>query len=303
MEITEYLDDMRKIVDRALDEYLQPKADIPKTLNEAMRYSVFAGGKRLRPILCIASGEVVGVEEEAILPVACAIEFIHTYSLIHDDLPAIDNDDYRRGKLSNHKVFGEDIAIVAGDGLLTYAFEVISSSYSDRKVKPEVALRLVQEISIAAGIAGMVAGQVVDIESMGEEPDKNILKYIHAHKTGAMITASVRAGAIVADATAQELAALTNYAKNLGLAFQIVDDLLDVIGDRERLGKTAGKDAEQQKMTYVSLYGVEKASQMARETMNQAQKALQIFGIKAEVLNRLADYVIDRQFQYASRYV
>lgn len=296
MEITTYLDDMRKMVERALDEYLQPKADVPKILNEAMRYSVFAGGKRLRPILCVASGEVVGGETEIILPVACAIELIHTYSLIHDDLPAIDNDDYRRGKPSNHKIFGEDIAIVAGDGLQTYAFEVISSCYSDGKVRAEVALRLVQEVSTAAGITGMVAGQVVDIKSMGKEPDNNVLQYIHTHKTGAMITASVRAGAIVADATAQELRALTNYAKNLGMAFQIVDDLLDATGDRKKLGKTVGKDAKQRKMTYVSLYGVESARQMARETINQAQKALQMFGTNAEVLKRLAGYIVDREF-------
>ncbi|MFA5014647.1 MAG: polyprenyl synthetase family protein [Actinomycetota bacterium] len=294
MDIAKYLEDMKNMVNIALDEYLRPKADIPKILIEAMRYSVLAGGKRLRPILCLASGQVLGGRIETILPVACAIELIHTYSLIHDDLPAIDNDDFRRGKLSNHKMFGEDMAIAAGDCLLTYAFELISSSYTDGKVRPELALRLVQEISTAAGITGMVAGQVVDIKSTSKELDKNVLQYIHTHKTGALITASVRTGAMVAGATAQELEALTNYAKNIGLAFQIVDDLLDVVGDKKKLGKTVGKDSEQKKMTYVSVYGARKADQIARQKIAAANNSLSQFK-EPDLLIQIADFIVKRQ--------
>jgi geranylgeranyl diphosphate synthase type II len=296
MEITRYLSTKKALVDRALDGYLQTCPDLPPLLLEAMRYSVFAGGKRLRPILALAAGEAVGGGSEPILPAACAIELIHTCALIHDDLPALDDDEYRRGKLTNHKVFGEDIAIVAGDGLLTFAFELLSTAYGNGLVSPTVALCLVREIATAAGTRGMVAGQVVDLQSEGEEPNAETLRYIHRHKTGDMITVSVRVGAIVAGANEAQLAALTEYARNLGLAFQISDDVLDVIGDREKLGKTVGKDANQKKMTYVALYGLDAARKMVHGRVERAKAALA--GLngdgRAGSLLSLADFVVSR---------
>jgi geranylgeranyl diphosphate synthase type II len=294
MEITTYLATRKALVDRALDGYLQVYPDLPPLLLEAMRYSVFAGGKRLRPILALAAGEAVGRGLEPILPAACALELIHTYSLIHDDLPALDNDDYRRGKLTNHKVYGEDIALVAGDGLLTYAFELLSTAYGNGLVSPVVALHLVREIATAAGTRGMVAGQIADLQSEGAEPDLETLRYIHRHKTGDMITVSARVGAIVSGANEAQLAALTEYACNLGLAFQIVDDILDVVGDRKKLGKTVGKDAAQKKMTFVALYGLDAAGKMMHETVEKAKSALAGFNGKAEVLRSLADFVVSR---------
>jgi geranylgeranyl diphosphate synthase type II len=294
MEITTYLSKKKTLIDEALDGYLQACPGLPGLLLEAMRYSVFAGGKRLRPILALAAGEAVGGDSEPILPAACAIELIHTYSLIHDDLPALDNDDYRRGKLTNHKVFGEDIALVAGDGLLTHAFELLSTAYGNGLVSLTVALRLVREIATAAGTRGMVAGQVVDLQSEGEEPNPETLRYIHRHKTGDMITVSVRAGAIISGASGAQLAALTEYARNLGLAFQISDDILDVVGDRKKLGKTVGKDAAQKKMTFVVLYGLDAARMMMHETVEKAKSALVGFNGKAEVLWSLADFVASR---------
>jgi geranylgeranyl diphosphate synthase type II len=294
MEITTYLATRKALVDRALDGYLQACPDLPPLLLEAMRYSVFAGGKRLRPILALAAGEAVGGGLEPILPAACALELIHTCSLIHDDLPALDNDDYRRGKLTNHKVFGEDIALVAGDGLLTYAFELLSTAYGNGAISPTVALRLAREIATAAGTRGMVAGQIVDLQSEGEKPNAETLRYIHRHKTGDMITVSARVGAIVSGANEAQLAALTEYARNLGLAFQIVDDILDVVGDRKKLGKTVGKDADQRKMTYVALYGLDAARKMVHETVEKAKSALVGFNGKAEVLWSLADFVASR---------
>jgi geranylgeranyl diphosphate synthase type II len=296
MEITTYLSKKKALIDKALDGYLQACPGLPGPLLEAMRYSVFAGGKRLRPILALAAGEAVGGDPEPILPAACAIELIHTYSLIHDDLPALDNDDYRRGKLTNHKAFGEDIAIVAGDGLLTYAFELLSTAYGNGLVSLAVALRLVREIATAAGIRGMVAGQVVDLQSEGEEPCAETLEYIHRHKTGDMITASVRVGAIIAGADKSQLTALTEYARDFGWAFQIIDDILDVVGDRRKLGKSAGKDAAQGKMTYVALYGLDEARNMVYEMVERAKAALAGLDGNGQVapLLLLADFVVSR---------
>jgi geranylgeranyl diphosphate synthase type II len=296
MEITTYLSEKKALVDEALDGYLQARPGLPGLLLEAMRYSVFAGGKRLRPILALAAGEAVGGAPEPILPAACAIELIHTFSLIHDDLPALDNDDYRRGKLTNHKVFGEDIAIIAGDGLLTYAFELLSTAYGNGSVSLTVALRLIREIATATSIGGMVAGQVVDLQSEGEEPSAETLEYIHRHKTGDMIAASVRVGAIIAGANESQLTALTEYARDLGLAFQIADDILDVVGDRKKLGKSIGKDADQEKMTYVALYGLEAARKMMHETVERAKAALAGLDGNGQVapLLSLADFVASR---------
>jgi geranylgeranyl diphosphate synthase type II len=296
MEITTYLSTKKSLIDKALDGYLQAGPDLPSLLLEAMRYSVFAGGKRLRPILALAAGEAVGGNLESILPAACAIELIHTYSLIHDDLPTLDNDDYRRGKLTSHKVFGEDIALVAGDGLLTYAFELLSTAYGSGLVSPAVALRLIREVAVAAGIRGMVAGQVVDLQSEGEEPNVETLRYIHRHKTGDMITVSVRVGAIIAGASEVQLATLTECARNLGLAFQIIDDVLDVVGDRKRLGKTVGKDADQKKMTYVALYGLDEARKMVHKIVERAKAGLAGLNGNGRIdpLLSLADFVVNR---------
>jgi len=294
IEITAYLSAKKALVDKALDGYLQARSDLPPMLLEAMRYSVFAGGKRLRPILALAAGEAVGGDPEPILPAACAIELIHTCALIHDDLPALDGDNYRRGKLTNHKVFGEDIAIVAGDGLLTYAFELLGTVYGNGIVGPAVALRLVLEIAAAAGITGMVAGQVLDLRSEGEKPNAEMLRCIHRQKTGDMITVSTRVGAIVSGANKAQLTALTEYACNLGLAFQISDDVLDVVGDRKKLGKTVGKDADQKKMTYVALYGLEEARTMAHETVERAKAALAGLDGRVDPLRLLADFVVSR---------
>ena len=294
MEITTYLSTKKALIDEALDGHLQACPDLPGLLLEAMRYSVFAGGKRLRPILALAAGEAVGGDMEPILPAACSIELIHTCALIHDDLPILDDDDYRRGKPANHKVFGEDIALVAGDGLLTCAFELLSRAYGDGLVSPTVALRLVGEVATAAGIRGMVAGQVVDLQSAGKKPNAETLSYIHRHKTGDMITVSVRVGAIIAGANEAQLARLTEYGRNLGLAFQISDDLLDVIGDRRKMGKTVGKDASQKKMTYVALYGLDAARRMMYETVEKAKSALVGLNGEGAALRSLADFVVSR---------
>ena len=295
METKTYLNDMRNMVDKALDDYLQPKAEVPKILNEAMRYSIFAGGKRFRSILCLAAYEIVGGNSlQAICPVACALECIHTYSLIHDDLPAVDNDDYRRGKLSNHKVYGDAIAIWAGDGLLTYAFELLSGMSQNNRNSPRIVCQIINEIADAAGISGILGGQVVDLQSEGKTSDEPTLEYIHRHKTAALIKVSVRAGALFGDADEVQLDALSIYGANLGLAFQIVDDLLDVIGDAKLLGKKTGHDAGQQKMTYLSLIGVEGARVLAKKKISIAKNVLTIFD-KPELLKHLADFVVNRK--------
>jgi len=283
------------MIDKALEDYLQPKEEIPNILNEAMRYSVFAGGKRFRSILCLAAYEIVGGNSlQAIYPIACALECIHTYSLIHDDLPAMDNDDYRRGKLSNHKVYGDAIAILAGDGLLTYAFELMSGMLQNDRNPPRIVCRIINEVSDAAGISGMVGGQVVDLQSEEKTADESTLEYIHRHKTAALIKVSVRAGALFGDADEAQLKALTIYGENLGLAFQIMDDLLDVTGDSKLLGKKTGHDAEQQKMTYVSLFGVEGTRVLAKKKISIAKNSLNTFN-KPEVLRYLADFVGNRK--------
>jgi len=294
MDIVSYLQERKELVNKALDAYLQGREDLPPRLLEAMRYSVFAGGKRIRPILALAAGEAVGGDIEAIMPAACALEFIHTASLIHDDLPALDDDDYRRGKPANHRVFGEAIAIVAADALMIYAFELMSSVYSNGLLPAEVALQVMREVAAAAGPTGIMAGEVTDLLSSGESADPALLRFIHEHKTAAMIIAPVRVGGIVAGANEEQLAALTDYGRHLGLGFQIVDDLLDATGDRHSLGKTAGKDQRQKKLTYVALYGVEEARKLAVQAIRRAQDALLPLGERAEPLRLLGDFVLYR---------
>jgi len=261
-------------------------------LNESMYYSLSGGGKRIRPVLALASAEAVGGNPETILRAAVALELIHTYSLIHDDLPAMDNDDYRRGRLSNHKVFGEAQAILAGDALLTYAFELLADSHLGQ---PERQLRIIREVAVAAGKEGMVGGQVADVAGEGKSLTLNEIEEIHKAKTGALLTVSARLGGILAGGTEAEVEALTNYAKAVGLAFQIKDDILDIVGDSETLGKPAGSDLRQGKSTYVSLLGLEGAGQQLHDQILKAQSALEIFNERAIFLNQLALYIKERK--------
>ncbi|GAB6156905.1 polyprenyl synthetase family protein [Desulfotomaculum varum] len=292
MSFQEQLTAWARQVDEALHNYLPPADAYPAVLHEAMRYSVFAGGKRLRPILVLAAARAVGGSTDKIMPVACALELIHTYSLVHDDLPAMDNDDYRRGRPTNHKVYGEAVAILVGDALLTLAFELVARCGEDY---PAAAVNQVtQEIAQAAGCRGLIGGQVVDLLSENKQIESSVLEYIHRHKTGALFRAAVRAGAILGGAGEAQLAALTTYAEQMGLAFQIKDDLLDIEGDEAKIGKPVGSDIKNQKVTYPSLYGLDKARSMADEAAREAVAALNIFGSEAEFLRLMMHFIINR---------
>ena len=293
-DLKSYLEERRALVDEALDRVLPPETAPPPSLHRAMRYSVQAGGKRLRPILVIAGAEAVGGAPSLVMETACAMEMIHTYSLIHDDLPAMDNDDYRRGMLTNHKVFGEAIAILAGDALLTLAFKLIALNGA-RTGDARIIAALVTDIADAAGTDGMVGGQVVDIESEGKAVSADTLDYIHTHKTAALIRASLCAGALLARADAAQLAAMHACGEALGLAFQIVDDILDVEASSEELGKTAGKDAQQQKATYPAFHGLEASRVKARMLIDQAKHAVAPLGDRAEPIRALADFICNRR--------
>jgi geranylgeranyl diphosphate synthase type II len=285
-------------VDSALEKYLPKREELTLNLHKAMEHSLFAGGKRIRPILSIASFEAAGGKGERILPFACALEMIHTYSLIHDDLPAIDNDDYRRGKPTSHKVFGEAIAILAGDGLLTEAFRLMANRPGKDPSSSDDALvlDLINEVAHAAGVLGMVGGQVVDVESEGKTVDLPTVQYIHTHKTGAMILASVRVGAKLGGAKEPLLKALTRYGESLGLAFQIADDVLNVEGQAALMGKQAGSDLAKGKATYPSVLGVEESKRRSRELVEMAQDALKSVGPEADPLREIARFVIAREF-------
>jgi geranylgeranyl diphosphate synthase, type II len=293
--MTDYLARRKAQIDGAL-EGLIPGAEIyPPAIFQAVRYSLFAGGKRLRPILCLAAAEAIGGEGEAVLPVACAIEMIHTYSLIHDDLPAMDDDDYRRGRLTSHKVFGEDIAILAGDALLTEAFQIMTRREQMPGIPPERLLDVAREIAAAAGWFGMVGGQILDVQSAGKGVDLETLHAIHRMKTGAMIRVSLRAGAILAGASEGSLTALTDYGERIGLAFQIADDILNVEGDRTLLGKGTGSDAARGKVTFPALMGIEPSRARAQELVAGAVAALSLFDGRAEPLRGIARYVLARK--------
>ena len=260
-----------------------------------MRYSLFAGGKRLRPILCIAGAETLGGSGREVLPVACALELIHTYSLIHDDLPMMDDDDLRRGKPTNHKVFGEPIALLAGDGLLTEAFSLMTSADISGKISPQILLRAISLISRAAGYDGMVGGQAVDIQWEGKRADLPVVKFMHIHKTGALITASVASGAILGGADESQIEAITSYGEKIGLAFQISDDILDIEGDSKTMGKKAGADEQKGKMTYPVVLGLNESKRIQSELVETAVQDLQEFGSRAEPLRQIARYIIERK--------
>jgi geranylgeranyl diphosphate synthase type II len=291
--LQEYLAGQVKVMDRVLDEWVPAETVAPESIHRAMRYSLFAGGKRIRPILAVAAARAICDDAVGIENAAGALELIHTYSLIHDDLPALDNDDLRRGRPTCHKMFGEALAILAGDALLTLAFEVLSRLPG---VVAERRIWLVEELSRAAGtVGGMIAGQVHDIEGERQAPSALLLESIHRAKTGALLRASVRMGAIYAGASAEELTALSEYGEHAGLAFQIVDDVLDVEGSSEALGKTAGKDEAQQKITFPAVYGLERSRRMAEEERLAAHAALARFGERAERLRQIADFIVKRK--------
>ena len=295
MEIRHYLNEQRQVVDLALEKYmLKPQGPFARHI-ESMRYSLFVGGKRLRPILCLAAADTIDpgcTAREKLLPVACALECIHTYSLIHDDLPAMDNDDLRRGKPTNHRLYGEAGAILAGDGLLTWAFDLLTGP--DSVLPPESLLQITHLIARAAGSLGMVGGQALDIAYENKEFPFELLQTIHRSKTGALLTCAVQAGAVGAGATPEETEAMVHYGDRIGLAFQIVDDLLDVTASTEQLGKTAGGDAKKGKATYPAYFGVEKSRKMALEAVTAAKDALGGFQEKAAPLLAIADYIYAR---------
>lgn len=290
-DLSAYLTQQAVLVEAALDRSLP--LTYPEKIYEAMRYSLLAGGKRLRPILCLASCTLMGGSVEMAMPTACALEMIHTMSLIHDDLPAMDNDDYRRGKPTNHKVYGEDIAILAGDGLLSYAFEFIATQ--TQNVPAERVLQVIARLGRAVGAAGLVGGQVVDLESEGK-PDISLetLNFIHTHKTGALLEACVVCGGVLAGSSESDLQRLSRYAENIGLAFQIVDDILDITATAEELGKTAGKDLQAQKATFPSLWGLEESRRQAKQLIDAAKAELEPFGERAIPLSAIADFIISR---------
>ncbi|MFO7899471.1 MAG: polyprenyl synthetase family protein [Planctomycetota bacterium] len=284
------LDDLRRMVERRLDVWLPAADEPPERLHAAMRYSLFAGGKRVRPILCLLACRAVGGADEQALPPACAIECVHTYSLIHDDLPAMDDDDVRRGKPSCHRKFDAATAILAGDALLTLAFGIVAEQTPD----PEVARLLTAEIAAAAGWAGMVGGQMADLLAEGAGPDEEALHFIHERKTGALIRASVRTGALAGGAGKAELAALSAYACRVGLAFQIADDILDETATTEKLGKTAGKDKDAGKLTFPAVYGLDESRARGRRIADEAKRAVAGLGRAAEPLQDLAEFIVAR---------
>ncbi|MEJ2137527.1 MAG: polyprenyl synthetase family protein [Desulfofustis sp.] len=294
MNIKDYLQNRSALVDRALERWMPGEEVLPRSLHQAMRYSVFAGGKRLRPILMIAACESIGGHAGQVLHAACAMEMIHTYSLIHDDLPAMDDDDFRRGRPTNHKVYGEATAILAGDALLTEAFRILADAEANRSVPPATVIKVIELVARYAGSQGMVGGQVVDMESEGKEIDFPTLEYIHTHKTGGLILASVQVGALLGGANDSQVAAIKRFGGAAGLAFQIADDILDVVGDQQHLGKNVGSDQARGKATYPAQLGLDEARQRADELCGIAISALAPLGQSAEILQELARYIVNR---------
>jgi geranylgeranyl diphosphate synthase type II len=295
MDLKSYLAEKRALIDETLKGFMPEPEGPTSELIRAMDYSLFAGGKRLRPILCMAGAEAVGGEGRDALPVACALEMIHTYSLIHDDLPAMDNDDMRRGKPTSHKVFGEALAILAGDGLLTEAFNLLIRSDLPEKIGTARFKEVIALISLAAGHRGIVGGQAVDVMMEGKEVDSSVVDFIHNHKTGALISASVSSGAILGGGSRQELDEIASYGNKIGLAFQISDDILNIEGDSEEMGKKAGSDKQKRKNTYPSVYGMERSKVILKESVDAAINSLKQFGNSADPLRQIAEYIIERK--------
>jgi geranylgeranyl diphosphate synthase, type II len=291
-DLPAFLTARTEAVNRALDRFLPSEKTRPATIHRAMRYSLFAGGKRMRPALCFAAAEACGGRSAAALPLACAVECIHTYSLIHDDLPAMDNDDFRRGKPTNHKVFSEGVAILAGEALLTQAFEIAAQCKKFPRYPHD---KIILEIAKAAGSLQLIAGQVADLEGEGKKLSEAELKFIHERKTSALLCCSVRLGGMSANCTPAQLRALTDFGYHVGLAFQVIDDILDVTQTSEQLGKTAGKDVALQKATYPAIVGLEKSRQIAAQLTARAFAALTIFKGKAVALEALAEFLLKRE--------
>lgn len=295
MEFKKTLKEKTNYIEKLLKEYMPKEEGYQKTVIEAMNYSLSAGGKRLRPILTLEACRAVSGKEEDAIPFAMAIEMIHTYSLIHDDLPALDNDDLRRGRPTNHKVYGEAMAILAGDSLLNYSFEVMLKN-SINKEDPNKYLKAINEIAKTSGIYGMIGGQVVDVESENITIEKEKLDFIHLNKTAAIMIGCMRAGAIIGGASEEKLKQITTYGKNIGLAFQIVDDILDIIGDESKLGKNVGSDIENNKSTYPSLLGLEKSKEIANNLIDEAKQNIKGLCGDTDFLEGLAEYIISREY-------
>ena len=292
-DLKPYLKTQQKTGDAALNSFLPKATARPKTVHQAMRYSIFAGGKRLRPILTLAAAEACGGEEKKALPPACSVEVLHTYSLVHDDLPCMDDDDLRRGRPTSHKIYGEGMAVLTGDALLTEAFTILAATPPTTRYSLK---DILLEFSICGGSKKLIGGQVLDLEGEGQDLTKAQLIRIHENKTAALLTTSLRLGAMTANATPRQLEALTNFGYNLGLAFQVIDDILDVTQSTEQLGKTAGKDEAVDKATYPSIMGLEKSKAEARRLTKKSLDALSVFGKKALRLEQIAHYLLDREF-------
>ncbi len=295
MDIHAYLDQQRQRVDRFLEQSLPGTLCDPEKLYESMRYSLLGGGKRVRPILTIAAAQALGYDNDAMLPFAASLEFVHTYSLIHDDLPAMDDDDYRRGRLTNHKVFGDGMAILAGDALLTMAFELCSQTEGANGLTVGQQLTIVRELAFGSGHQGMVGGQVMDIQAENQEVELAHLQKIHSHKTGQLIRAAVRIGGIIGGASSVQVQSLTSYAEDIGLAFQIADDVLNMVGTREELGKDAGTDEKRGKKTYPSFFGIDGARKLGEECIERAINRLESFDSQADPLRHIATYIMSRR--------
>jgi len=293
-KIEQYLKEKKTVVDKALKEVMPEPAGLAGNVIEAMHYTLFSGGKRIRPILCIAGAEAVEGDEDSVLRVACALELIHSYSLIHDDLPAIDNDDFRRGELTNHKVFGEAIALLAGDGLLTMAFNIMARFGVEKDSGKEDLLRVIDMIAHASGCKGMVGGQAVDICYEGKDPDTHVVEFIHIHKTAALIATSVTAGVILGGGNEEETGSINRFGHRIGLAFQIADDILNVEGEKSIIGKETGSDAARGKITYPYVFGIEESKRIQTELIDSAIEEIAGFSNRAWPLRDLARYIIER---------
>ena len=296
VDVKAYLQEKAELIEKNLVDYLPPQNKFPSVIHESMHYSVFAGGKRLRPILMLATGELFDGDLDEMMPYACAVELIHTYSLVHDDLPALDNDDLRRGKATNHKVFGEAKAILAGDGLLNRAYETMLQQGLKGNLDSEVYLRSAKEISDAIGTDGMIGGQVVDLDMEGKEIDENTLLYIHNNKTGKLLSASIKAGAILALAKKDDIERLSRFSQYVGLGFQIVDDILDVTGEEEKLGKKIGQDENIDKATFPRVFGLQNSKKEANKMIEKALEELSYYGDKANILKELTKFLINRDY-------